>query len=973
MTPSTASSTQKFSSTSLRHLRTIEEIFFNSGLGRQAPQFFNSFHAEIARSADDAMATTNFVRFLEASFNKTTILHDLADHPVLLETLMLIFSSSQYFSDTLIRDPELFRWLTASNVLEAAKTKSDFFSAARQSIEPFQTLTRKLNVLKRFQRREMLRIGMRDMLQRASLKETTRELSHLADVIIMLVAELTWHEMSGEYGDAPHTAWTIIALGKLGGEELNYSSDIDLMSVFDEDGEIQLTTGGRLTHGEFFVRFIERVVESLMGSTEEGYFYRVDMRLRPDGKSGALIRSLGSTMTYYESRGELWERQMLIKARPVAGDDLFAKQFLHGLSPFIYPRTFLENPIEEIARIKTKIESRVEEHNIKLRSGGIRDIEFAVQALQLINGGKNPAIRSANTLEAITLLRANNLIAPDEEAQLREAYIFLRVLEHRLQMLAYAQTHSLPASKEERKKFALRMGLTAGDFEQRLETHQRNVRRIFNAVFTHPHSDNSLVDQFLSEQADSKFSLEFARRFNFRHVEKTLTTLRRLMFGTTIHGKKEYPERTRTLFRNIAEQFLAEIASTPLPDRTLAHCERMLSSFSSPDAVYSLLREQNFRKAFVGLCAKSGMLANRFALSPSIAETLLTNIGDIANDKTIPSPLAGKLYEWKSQEECKAVIRYVLLDQNEERLFRSFSEIADSALSAIFTIERKNMRLPSGLRFCILGLGKLGGKELGLGSDLDLLFLFSASKKNEAQRSEELSSKIMTACSRMTSGGKLYDVDARLRPEGRNAPLAVAEEQYLDYLQHRASLWERQSLTRARFVAGNAQFATEALNSIHSSIYGLPLTGNWVDEIISMRVRTETRSRVTTSELLDIKLGRGGLMDAEFTIQALQLSRGTAAFGSTNMYELLAHYSDTSPMGRQIGNLEKNYRMFRRVEAAIRIGLDAKSYIIPTDDDSLSYLSKLLGHSSSDAFLADIRSRLHETRSLFESIMSSLR
>jgi [glutamine synthetase] adenylyltransferase / [glutamine synthetase]-adenylyl-L-tyrosine phosphorylase len=411
MVPPTPSSSQKLSDLAFRHSKTIEEILFNSGLGDRVPHFFASFHSLLARSADDAMATANLLRFLESSFNRTTLLRDLDDHSVLFETLLLIFGSSQYFSDILIRDPELFRWLTATKILETTRTKDDFLIAARQSIEPFQTTARKINVLKRFQRREMLRVGVRDLLHLAGLETTTLELSHIADAVVALTAELTMGEMRLQYGFEPNASWTIMGLGKLGGEELNYSSDIDLIALFESDGEMSTKAGVKLTYGEFFVRFVERLAETLASPTEEGYFYRVDLRLRPDGKSGTLIRTFASTMMYYESRGEIWERQMLIKARHIAGSLELSRKFLDAVIPFVYPRTFFRNPIEEISRIKSRIESDAGEHNIKLRAGGIRDIEFIVQALQLVNGGKIPAIRNANTLATLGLLQGNSLLS----------------------------------------------------------------------------------------------------------------------------------------------------------------------------------------------------------------------------------------------------------------------------------------------------------------------------------------------------------------------------------------------------------------------------------------------------------------------------------------------------------------------------------------------------------------------------------
>ena len=973
MTPSTPPSSRKLSAVTLHHIKTIEKIFFDAGLGEQAPLFFGPLEAQLTRSADETMASTNLLRFIESSFNQTTILRDLSEHPVLLETLVLIFGVSQYFSDILIRDPELFRWLTATNILEQAKAKDEFLSGAKQSIEPFQSHSRKLNVLKRFQRREMLRIGVRDILGLADLETTTRELSHLADAITVRAAELSWAEMRNQYGGEPKTSWTIIGLGKLGGEELNYSSDIDLIAVFDADGEMESSSSFTMTHGEFFVRFIEHVMQSLSHPTEEGYFYRVDMRLRPDGKAGSLIRSYDSAIMYYESRGELWERQMLIKARHVAGSEHFAEKFLAALTPFIYPRTFFQNPIEEISRLKTRIESNSDGRNIKLRAGGIRDIEFIVQALQLLNGGKNPALRNSNTLAAIALLHSALLLSTREAARLREAYIFFRMLEHRLQMLEYAQTHSLPETKRDRKKIALRMAMTPDQFEKLLAEHLLDVRRVFNTVFTKKslehHSD---LEQFLAEKPGSEFSQSFAGRYRLESNEKTVRILRRMLYGTNLLGKKEYPERTRMLFKNIAEPLLEELGATIAPGRALVHCEKIFSSSPSPDTIYALCSEKNFRKALVSICARSGMLARQFSLSPGLAETILTGIDTILREDPVIVPPEEGIDAWKVREECKSAVRYALGAVDERQLFRSLSDIASSTLSFLYDEERKKLKIPRGVRFCIIGLGKLGGYEMNFGSDLDLVFLFDANRKLDAEKCEQLAARIITECSHPASAAKLYDVDARLRPEGRNAPLAVARKQYVEYLQQRASLWERQSLTRARVISGDKDFSEELMESIRELTYQSPLPKGWTEEILSMRRKTESRSRTSSSDFLDIKLGAGGLMDAEFAVQAFQLSRGINAFPSTNMYELLEEYSRDSSENERITAVGKHYTHLRRVETALRLGLDTKTHLLPADDESLDYLARLLNYPSGAELLLSLRASMKETRTMFESILRSL-
>ncbi|HTX18800.1 MAG TPA: hypothetical protein VMG34_09075 [Bacteroidota bacterium] len=971
MVPPASSPTAKTSASATRHRKIIEEILFTSGLGDRVSHFFASFSAQLARSSDEVMATTNFLRFLEASFNRTTLLRDLDDHPILLETLFLIFGSSQYFADVLIRDPELFRWLTATEILETPRSREDYSSLARQATDPLRTVGRKLNTLKRFHRREMLRIGVRDLLGLASLEGTTLELSNLADIVVGATAELVVNEMGEQYGARPETRWAIVGLGKLGGEELNYSSDIDLIALFDDDGEFTTGAGVKMTYGEFYVRFVERVVETLSHPTEEGYFYRVDLRLRPDGKSGALIRSFASTMLYYESRGELWERQMLIKARGVAGNGELGSKFLNAISPFVYRRTFFENPAEEISRIKSRIESEAGEHNIKLQAGGIRDIEFIVQALQLINGGRTPSIRTGNTLAAIGLLSTNGLLSAPEASELREAYLFLRNLEHRLQMQEYAQTHSLPVTKRERTRVAARLGLTLEQLEGFLKLHRRNVRRIFDSVFTRQARVQTSLDRFLAERPDSEFVRSYAAKYRLTKVEKATHALRRLMYGTTLLGRKEYPERTRELFRKISEPLLAEAAGSVSPDTALTRCERILSSFPSPDTMYALCAEGSFRKVFVTLCAESGLLANRFALSPDLAETILTGIDPLLGESTATMPPSQGLFRWKEREETKAIVRYLLSHRSEELLFRSLSVLATLTLAAVEKRARTALKLPASARFALLGLGKLGGEEIGVGSDLDVLFLFEAKKKSEGERYERLSARIMSDCSQAVGSGKLYDVDARLRPEGRNAPLAVAGEQYLEYLHHRASLWERQSLTRARFVAGNRDFAEGMLGQIHEIVYRTPLPRDWSREIVSMRKRTEGRSRISSANYYDIKLGSGGMMDAEFAIQAIQLARGRSAHPSTNMYQLLDAYSEDPQVGRQVATLKKHYGFYRKVEASLQIGLNAKSHVIPSDEEALDYLSRLLKFASAAQFTTALRSALGETRKAFESVLAS--
>jgi glutamate-ammonia-ligase adenylyltransferase len=959
------------------HFAKIEEMYLASGLGAHAKQFLPSLARRLRNSADEEMTVTNLLRFIEASFNPTTLFHDITEHSILLDMLIAAFSTSQFFSDILVRDPELFHWLTTTTVLEQPKRKEEFLAAARQTTSLFHSPEKKINALKRFQRREFLRIGMRDILGHADLETTTRELSHLADAVFQRVAELMWNELSEKYGGAPETSWAIFGLGKLGGEELNYSSDIDIIAVFDEDGA--LSTSKRITHGEFFIRFIERIVQTLTAVTEEGFFYRVDTRLRPDGDSGPLIRSFAATMMYYESRGELWERQMLIKARRIAGDENFGARFLHALTPFIYPRSFFRSPVEEIAAIKARIENSSDEHNIKLCRGGIRDIEFIVQALQLLNAGQNSALQTGTTLTAIDLLRKHKILSRGEAETLQFAYKFYRVLEHRLQMMEYEQIHTLPESKNEQQALARRMNIQPEKFERLLAQHLSGVRKIFDSIFAPaPSAGMSDIEHIASEKQDAPGVKDFFNKFGIRNSAEAHRALKRLVYGSTLTGRKELTEQTRTLFKSRAEDFFTEISCTPSPDRALLNTEKIISGFPAKDSLYKLLTNENFRRAFVAVCGKSARIARALSNLPELTEMMMTGLAEIVSGTIQPLDTARNIISWKVRSEMQAAIRYELGEADEQTLFRTLTQIAEQAVHSVFDNAFSKIHFYKETQFVIIGLGKFGGEEINFDSDLDLLFLYRAEKNSEAVKCEKFASQLIADLCKSDSHGILYSIDARLRPEGKNAPLAVSLDAFAEYLHKRASLWERQSLTRARIIAGNETFGKLAMRTIRKFVYNSPLPSGWQKEILAMRTKTESRSRTFSAHSVDLKVGAGGLMDIEFCIQVLQLVAGKNADEATNMFDLLAKYSRVeNPFGKSkfseaVGQLNNNYHLLRKIETALRLSLDTQTNILPSDEEQLEYLGKVTGFASRTEFLKKIGHAMKENRRIFEHILSSI-
>ena len=449
-----------------------------------------SLLAAVSQSVQPDEALRRLERFLHRAGGITTLHHRTNDTPVLGQQLAQLLAYSGFLTDALMRDPALLYWLLAETTYLSQPLA---LSALRHSLIEETDSDDPLADLYRFQRRELLRLGAAQVLGVKDVRQIGRELADLADAIVDQALKWAWEELLPRWGrplgqDGRPAKFCVVGLGKYGGQELNYSSDIDLLFIYDEEGETRAPRGGySVDNGQFFRRLGERLIQLLTAMTAEGFFYRVDMRLRPDGIDGALVRPLASYLSYYEERGELWERQMLIKARRAAGSTQVWRQFRQMLLPFVFPSQFPVSPRQEIARVKQRIEaelaSRAGDNNIKLQPGGIRDIEFIVQCLQLLNGHTQPQIHSHNTLTAIDRLRRAELLTPDDAQTLKAAYRFLRQLENLLQIQEAQPVYAVPEEEEARQTLTELMELDE-PLEAVLERHLRSVRRLYDVVFS---------------------------------------------------------------------------------------------------------------------------------------------------------------------------------------------------------------------------------------------------------------------------------------------------------------------------------------------------------------------------------------------------------------------------------------------------------------------------------------------------------
>ena len=451
-----------------------------------------------SQSADPDQALNYFERFARAAVNKIHLFSYLKDSPRTLEILAKTFGGSPYMAEILIRDPQYLYWVTYPQTLKGARKKRDIEREMARALRTIADERKRLDYLRALKRRELLRIGVRDLLRLCSVEETLADLSTLAEALISAAHWICSSALRREYG-IPRKAFggfCILAMGKLGGGELNFSSDVDLIYLYASDQEEVGEDGEAISASEYFRRLCQKITVALSEFTSEGYVYRVDLRLRPEGKAGAIAYSLDGFERYYQSRGETWERLALLKAWPVAGDRALGSRFLEMARPFIYERPFDLKALDSVRGIKRKIDQQMvirqqRSRNVKLGAGGIREIELIVQTLQVCHGARTPQIQGRNTMKALGALRDQSLISAEEYETLTRAYVFLRDVENKLQMVNDAQTHSLPIEGQELAACARRLGYSDDELgaaaEQLLRDyrgHTGQVNRIFEEIFS---------------------------------------------------------------------------------------------------------------------------------------------------------------------------------------------------------------------------------------------------------------------------------------------------------------------------------------------------------------------------------------------------------------------------------------------------------------------------------------------------------
>lgn len=934
-------------------LRAIGTLAAEAGLS--PPLVLKALKSDAKGTAHPRRALTNLHRFLLTGFSSAW-LRDFHEHRLLQQILLEIFAQSQFLADILVRNPELFRWLTSTNVLKTTATKDQYALDALNAVGLFQRVEKKTDSLKRFHRRELLRIGTRQILKEADVRTTSGELSALADSIVEAALSLAYQQISEGIPSPLPRRLAVIGLGKLGGEELNFSSDIDLMFVYDEDGPLTPAIGRIATLHEYYSRVAEHVVRRLTEHTGEGHLYRVDMRLRPDGQSGPLAVSRAAYMTYYEARGELWERQMLIKARVIAGEREVGQRWKNEIGPFIYHKTLLSSPLEEIANIKARIESTLEgSTNIKLGSGGIRDIEFAAQALQLLNGGGNRELQTASTLQALRKLSEQGHLKPQEAAGLERAYEFLRTVEDRLQLLHGLQEHSLPESPEEKRVLSKQLGFSSSAaFEKELSKHQRNIRNVFASVLGAPASEKkgtsgSMVSLTPRELKQTGFINHASALRNLNALSSEIPALRS-------------QDRLR--------EFLRSVRQRGAPDRCLEHLCSLAASSPIKRALMQAAAHEAAFNLIILLCSRSSRYVTLLSREPLLFEALVGRSEDLLGPGFGWSFLKeNDLPRFQQYNEFKFVLRF-LAGVTTVRLFtQELSDLADEILRTVLERSKESSPEYGHTPVALLGLGKLGGRELSVGSDLDVVLIYQDDGGGGSARAVNALGRTMRQ-----SLERVYTLDFRLRPEGKNAPLASEFGYYGQYLKDRASLWERQALVKTRFLVGDIQFGATVVEALRRYTFHSELPRSWKKDTIAMRKRMAVE-RSKRDQRSDLKVGVGGLVDLEFLVQSMQLRYGRQAadLAQSNTFEAIAVLGAAGFLKEKTAARITDHLAFMRIlEASIKLNSEVQDFVLPEEPDRVQLIAASVNLNSPKRLSAFVKKIKKDNRTLLMSTLKTL-
>ena len=770
----------------------------------------------------------------------------------ILDSQEKVWQCSPFVAKHCQQNPDLYNDLIETGDLLSDHVDYSVRLAAQLSdVDDEATL---MQILRLFRQREMVRIAWRDIAAWADLKETLKSLSDLADTMIEAALNWLYPRVTAQLGtpyykDTP-MSMTVLALGKLGGQELNFSSDIDLIFAYPEAGE---TVGVKYqrSHQQFFLRLGQKLIAALNQITADGFVFRVDMRLRPFGESGPLVTNFSAMEDYYQSHARDWERYALVKARTVVGDDAL----LTSLRPFIYRRYLDFNAFESLRNLKTKIDQEANRKgmtdNLKLGRGGIREVEFICQVFQLIRGGRLADLQQRHLLTTLTQLEKHQLLPKEIIDRLHKAYYFLRLSENHLQEIDDRQTQALPTDEVNQKRLAYSMGYsTWSDFLKELQHHQQNVQAIFTEVIAPVNSEEEQkIDHWqLINQLDE--------------AEVITKQLEQLLNSSRIN---KLSKNGRDKVDVLIPQLIAAAVEQDNQYQTIDRALKFLEAVAQRTVYLSLLIERPVvLKRLIHFCAESAWIAEQITRYPILLDELLDkrNFNPEKFEIHLPADDLEMQMDTLRQFKRANVLHIAAAELSVEVTSDYLTSLAETLVKNSLKIAKEQLTEKSG--FCIVAYGKAGGRELSYGSDLDLIFLYE--DQNQSRFFLRLAQRLIHIISINTPAGVLYEIDSRLRPNGASGLLVNNLKGFERYQQQDAWIWEHQALVRARAIAGDPETMAE-FEQIRRKILSQSRDIEKLKQAI-IEMRDKMRQQLDKSgKQFDLKQGKGGIVDIEFIVQ----------------------------------------------------------------------------------------------------------
>ena len=873
---------------------------------------------------------------------------------------------SHYLRQLLAARPELIPILASTweRPLKEADL-ADWIAAANPQDDDSVKVT-----LRRLRHRVMAQLVLRDIGGLAPLAEVVETMTLLADVTTNFALDFLHHNLAAQYGEPLDSQGRpqrllVVGMGKLGGRELNVSSDVDYIFVYPEEGETAgPPEGGRKIEAyDFFHRLGKRLINALGELTADGQVFRVDMRLRPNGDSGPLVLCIDALENYFISQGREWERYAWIKARVMNSGANVIDQWAEALSatgrPFVF-RKYLDfgaiNAMRDLhAQIRREVARKDMANHIKLGPGGIREIEFMAQVFQLIRGGRDTALQIRPTLQVLQLLAERSLMTMDAVAELTEAYNFLRRLEHRLQYVADQQTHSLPESPEAQAAIARSMGFA--DYAALLavlDSHRQRVSQHFESIFAEP-DENSRAAEALAALWQGSLECEPAKEqlaeLGYADAGQALERLRNFRAGARY---QQLQASSRERLDALAPRLIEAAAATPTPDLTLARCLVFLDAIGRRGAYLALLQQYpQALKKVAELIGGSSWAAEYLNRHPILLDELLDpRLLEVATDwQGFHTELRRSLDEAGDDSERQMdllremhhaqVFRLLAQDlaglHTVEKISDHLTQLADIMVAEVIRLcwsklRHRHRETPA---FAVIGYGKMGGKELGYGSDLDIVFVFDDPAPEAEETYARLAQRMNTWLSSQTPAGLLFETDLRLRPNGDSGLIVTSLAAFRGYQLHSAWVWEHQALTRARFAAGDPAVGA-AFEAVREEVLRQPRDRATLKaEVLAMRQKM-LDSHASDADAMargefDLKQDSGGIIDVEFIVQYLILGYAhahPALTGNWGNIALLRMAADLGLIPAQLADPVRNaYREYRRLQHAKRLNGSPKARV----------------------------------------------